>query len=213
MAAIPSPDRLEASELDSPEGHAEGHAEGIRGTLADAQAGVAQAFTQLVRAHERSVYSLALRALGSRAEAEDLAQEVFLQLHLGLDRIQSPDHLTFWLRRTVAHRAIDRLRKRHRHSGAREAAGLPDSGGRFDATRLADPAAPEGQDPLLVRRLGRLVAELPIVPRLVVVLRYQEDLDPAQIARVLGLSVNTVKSHLKRSLARLRARCTDRETL
>jgi RNA polymerase sigma-70 factor (ECF subfamily) len=53
------------------------------------------------------------------------------------------------------------------------------------------------------------VAELPAIPRLVVVLRYQEDLDPAEIARALDLSVNTVKSHLRRSLARLRARYTE----
>ena len=46
--------------------------------------------------------------------------------------------------------------------------------------------------------------QLAPVPRAVIVLRYQEDLDPTDIARALNLSVNTVKSHLKRSLAALR---------
>jgi RNA polymerase sigma-70 factor (ECF subfamily) len=68
------------------------------------------------------------------------------------------------------------------------------------ATEAADP------DPLLQRRLARLVGQLPPAPRAVLLLRYQEDLDPTAIARALGMSINTVKSHLKRSLAVLRDR-------
>jgi len=59
-------------------------------------------------------------------------------------------------------------------------------------------------DPLLQRRLRELVGALPPAPRAVIVLRYQEDLDPVEIARTLSMSINTVKSHLKRSLASLR---------
>ena len=59
-------------------------------------------------------------------------------------------------------------------------------------------------DPLLARRLAALLATLAPVPRLVLLLRFQEDLDPSDIARELGLPINTVKSHLKRSLERLR---------
>ena len=54
--------------------------------------------------------------------------------------------------------------------------------------------------------MTELVAELPPAARAVVVLRYQEDLDPVDIARTLEMSINTVKSHLKRSLTLLRAR-------
>jgi RNA polymerase sigma-70 factor, ECF subfamily len=52
--------------------------------------------------------------------------------------------------------------------------------------------------------LRRIVATLPERPRLVVTLRYQEDLDPAEIAEILDMPLNTVKSHLRRSLAILR---------
>jgi RNA polymerase sigma-70 factor, ECF subfamily len=79
------------------------------------------------------------------------------------------------------------------------------------ASQFEDPL--EAADPLLARRLERHLAALPAVARLVVILRFQEDLDPAEIAGVLDLSVNTVKSHLKRSLARLRADLSDRDTL
>ncbi len=208
MVAIPSSHPFEATGLE----HIEHQGDDGHDTLAQAKAGDARAFTRLVRTHERSVYSLALRALGSRAEAEDLAQEVFLQLHLGLNRLESPSHLVYWLRRTVTHRAIDRLRQRKRRPDPQESA--PDPAAMADSNAMGGSTATvEGEDPLLARRLRSLVAELPAIPRLVVVLRYQEDLDPAEIARVLDLSVNTVKSHLRRSLASLRARCTDRDTL
>lgn len=168
--------------------------------LSRAQSGDRRAFAELVCVQQRSVYGLALRALGRRADAEDLVQEVFLELHLHLDRIESPAHLGFWLRRTTAHRAIDRLRQRRRRPEPENLETLE------EAAHLGAASAPD-EDPLLVRRLERLLAELPAVPRLVVILRYQADLDPLDIARTLGLRVNTVKSHLKRSLARLRAEC------
>jgi DNA-directed RNA polymerase specialized sigma24 family protein len=61
-------------------------------------------------------------------------------------------------------------------------------------------------DPLLQRRMAELVAQLAPAARAVVVLRYQEDLDPVDIASTLDMPINTVKSHLKRSLSSLRAR-------
>ncbi|MGH8180182.1 MAG: RNA polymerase sigma factor [Steroidobacteraceae bacterium] len=63
---------------------------------------------------------------------------------------------------------------------------------------------------MLERCLRDLVLRLPPVPRVVVLLRYQDDLDPPEIARTLGVPLNTVKSHLKRSLALLRCRYEER---
>ena len=89
-------------------------------------------------------------------------------------------------------RAIDRLRREPR----------------FEMVPLEYAVVPvedeSREDPLLQRRLRGLVAGLSPAPRAVVLLRYQEDLDPVEIARALNMSVNTVKSHLKRSLASLR---------
>jgi RNA polymerase sigma-70 factor (ECF subfamily) len=59
-------------------------------------------------------------------------------------------------------------------------------------------------DPLLSDVLRRLIASLPESPRAVMVLRYQEDLDPAEIADILDMPLGTVKSHLQRSLTLLR---------
>ena len=161
--------------------------------LAAARTGDAAAFVRLVQSQQSRVFSLALRLTGQREEAEELAQDTFLQLHGNLERIQSPEHLRFWLCRTVTHRAIDALRRRTRRAKLVAVAGGED----------AVTAAPEA-DPFLQRRLRALLLQLPAVPRAVVVLRYQEGLAPTQIAAVLALSHNTVKSHLRRSLEWLR---------
>ena len=58
------------------------------------------------------VFSLALRFLRNREVAEELAQDVFLQCHRQIDRIQGASHATSWLRRAICHRSIDELRKR-----------------------------------------------------------------------------------------------------
>jgi RNA polymerase sigma-70 factor (ECF subfamily) len=110
--------------------------------------------------------------------------------------VSSEAHLAFWLRKVTVHRAIDRLRREPRHESAP-----------LEEAQLTAGEAHAG-DPILERRLRSLLGLLPPAARAVVLLRYQEDLDPADIARMLGMPVNTVKSHLKRSLAELRDRMT-----
>jgi RNA polymerase sigma-70 factor (ECF subfamily) len=66
-------------------------------------------------------------------------------------------------------------------------------------------------DPLLRDQLRRLVETLPEKARMVVVLRYQEDLDPTEISELLEMPISTVKSHLHRSLTLLRGRLRKRE--
>jgi RNA polymerase sigma-70 factor (ECF subfamily) len=161
--------------------------------LKRAQTGEIEAFRELVHAHQGSIYSLALRLLNVREDAQELAQDVFMLLNRHLADIVSAQHLRFWLRRTVCHRAIDRLRR------PRLAVVPLDA-----ATDLELPA--REHDSLMEGRLGQLIARLPVVPRAVLLLRYQEDLDPPEIAQALGLPLNTVKSHLRRSLALLRSR-------
>jgi RNA polymerase sigma-70 factor (ECF subfamily) len=160
--------------------------------LTRAIAGETAAFSTLVRAHQRTVYSVALRMLNDRHLAQDLAQEVFLQLHRKLADIQSASHLSFWLRRVTMNKAIDQLRRQPRYAQTS-----------LDEATLVAGESPD-TDPLMESRLRTLVASLTPAARAVVVLRYQEDLDPTEIAQTLKMSLNTVKSHLKRSLATLR---------
>jgi RNA polymerase sigma-70 factor, ECF subfamily len=163
-------------------------------TLAKAKGGDTSAFDVLVRRHQSMVFSLALHALRNRAAAEDLAQDVFLRLYRDIGCLESTPHVISWLRRVTSHRCIDELRRRRYQ---RELA--------MDAVPERS-VAPSTREMILEDRIQRLVASLPPRARMVVVLRYQEDLDPAEIADALQMPVNTVKSHLRRSLAVLRAR-------
>ena len=173
--------------------------------LARARSGERAALTVLVQAHQGTVYSLALRMLGTRGLAEDLTQDVFMQMSANLRGIASNRHLGFWLRQVTSNRAIDQLRRRSRFPTA----SLEDGAEFFGADDQADP--------LLQRYLRELLAHLSPPARAVLLLRYQEDLDPADIARTLDMPINTVKSHLKRSLETMRektsgmqpARCED----
>lgn len=160
--------------------------------LARARSGERTALTALVQAHQRSVYSLALRMLGTRDLAEDLTQDVFIHMSANLSGIASNRHLGFWLRQVTSHRAIDQLR----HRARLQMSSLEDGAEFFSAE---DPA-----DPLLQRHLRALLAHLSPPARAVLLLRYQEDLDPMDIARTLDMPINTVKSHLKRSLEIMR---------
>lgn len=170
----------------------DGAACSVADSFSPAHATSPDAFAALVRRHQRAVYSLAVRMLWDRQHAEDLAQEVFMQLYRNLALMQSDAHVTAWLRKVTMHQAIDRLRREPRY----ELVPLTGDPG--------VPAEPTEGDPLLQRELRALIARLPAAARAVVLLRYQEDLDPVEIAATLGMPVNTVKSHLKRSLSSLR---------
>ncbi len=167
--------------------------------LAQAKNGDQTAFAELVREHQAMVYSIARYFLRDGAIAEDLAQEVFIHLYQHLSSIESPDHLKFWLRKVTGHRCIDYAR-RQKSQAVKSSVSLDDA---------PEPVSIfEMPDSMMRSTIRRFVATLPEKPRLVVTLRYQEDLDPTEIAEVLEMPLNTVKSHLRRSLAILREKVT-----
>jgi len=155
-------------------------------------------FAEIVREHQAMVYSLALHALRDSAAAEDITQDVFLALHQNLTRMEGPGHIRHWLARVTSHRCIDEIRKRgYRRGPALEEVREP---GRYDADH----------DPLLRSRLRQMVAALPAPARLMILLRYQEEMELAEIARVLDVPVQTVKSRLHRALTLLRGKMSHR---
>ncbi|HEY1678347.1 MAG TPA: sigma-70 family RNA polymerase sigma factor [Candidatus Sulfotelmatobacter sp.] len=163
--------------------------------MSERQSAALPDFADLVRRHQSMVFSIARHFLADSAAAEELAQDVFMQLHANLATLKSEEHVTFWLRKVTAHRCIDYKRRRT----------LPQ-------VSLEDAPEPSVQsrtaDPLLSQRLRQLVASLPQKPRMIMILRYQEDLSPDEIAETLAIPLGTVKSQLQRSLAILREKVT-----
>ena len=95
------------------------------------------------------MFSIGLRMLQRRDAAEDLAQDVFLQLYRKLDSIESLEHLGFWLRRVASNLAIDRLRR------------VPYTARSRSMTSARSPRRTRRNDPLMSRELVRLLGELP----------------------------------------------------
>lgn len=138
------------------------------------------------------VFSIAYHFLRDRALAEEVAQEVFLELFVHLRELESPDHLRHWLRKVTGRRCIDQSRRKR----SRAQVSLDDAPEPFVWMPV--------EDPMLKQYIHQLIGALSDVPRLIVILRYQEDMSPTEIADLLEMPLSTVKSHLQRTLVLLR---------
>src|SRR5260370_37399411 len=151
-------------------------------------------FAEIVREYQAMVFSIGWHLLRDRSVAEELAQDVFLKLYQCWGSIESRAHAANWLRRAMTQRAIDQSRR----ARLRPRIGLDD---------VPEPSRPAQEPDLLMNeRLDTLIARLPERARAIVVLRFQEDMEPAEIAETLGVSVGAVESNLHRSLAWMRGR-------
>ena len=159
-----------------------------------AMAGDKAAFAVIVRETQSLVFSLGYHFLRDAALAEEIAQDVFLKLYRDLGSIQSASHLLAWLRRSTLNRCIDQSRSR----AYRNETPLDEL--------IEPPYISSTPDPIASKLLRRQVAALSETHRAVVLLRYQEGLEPSEIADLLGLPLNTVKSRLRRALQILRMR-------
>ena len=153
-----------------------------------------QDFESVVKQHQPMLYRVAFNFLRNVGAAEEVVQEVFLKLYKRLDTIESAEHIRAWLRRAVTRQCIDasRLGSRRKESQFED---LPEVVGE----------TPE-HDPLLNERLRRLVGSLPEQQRLIVILRYGEDLDSEEIGAILNMRPSTVRTQLQRALQVLRAK-------
>lgn len=161
--------------------------------------GDARAFEELVIAHQHRVFGVALRMLGNAAEAEDVAQEVFLRAHRALAGFRGEARLSTWLYAIASRLCLTRL-----GSGARRLGRLGDEAlaGVADE-RTADPSAEAERSELEVA-LQRAIGELDEERRIVVVLRDLEGLSYEEIAEALQLPIGTVRSRLHRARVDLR---------
>jgi RNA polymerase sigma-70 factor (ECF subfamily) len=155
-------------------------------------------FERLVDEHQSMVFSLAWRMTSDRGLAEEIAQDVFLEMDRHIGKLESPEHALHWLRRVTMNRSADALRRR-RVRGVDLWVEIEEIHG----------APVEERSSPLGARLEQLLATLPEPQRAALVLRYQEDLMPEEIAATLDTPLATVKSHLQRGLKLLRSKATN----
>jgi len=161
--------------------------------IQDGRAG--EAFERLVPAYRRRVFGLAYSLLCDRGAAEDVAQEVFVKLWQVLPRYDGRAQLSTWIYAITRNATVSAMRKRRRSLSLSDPVVEQEveSRGAIPAVEPADEA------------LWREVAALPDKQRQAVTLYYQDERGVEEVAAMMGLPVNTVKTHLHRARASLAA--------
>lgn len=157
----------------------------------------AEAFDALVPAFRKRVYGLAFSILRDRDAAEDVAQEVFVKLWNALGGYDGRAQLSTWIYAITRNAALTVIRRRRPEDSLSD----PEVMDRAEAATPAADSAAGIED----AGLWRLVEALPDHQRRVVTLFYQEDRSVEEVAAMLGMAPNTVKTHLFRARARLAA--------
>ena len=163
-----------------------------RAIVIAAQHGSDEAFSALVRLHQRRAYSVVRAIVLSHEDAEDAVQEGFLHAHRALDRFRPDQPFGAWLYRIMANAALDLVRRRK----VRDADELPDN----IALPFRDPAE-SGE---LRERLKAALLHLTDRQRAVIVLHDVEGFTHGEIGRTLGIPEGTARSDLHHARATLR---------
>lgn len=152
-------------------------------------------------AYQHRVFSIALRMLRDRGDAEEVAQEVFLRVHRSVREFRGEARLSTWLYAITSHLCLNQLKGGyHRRRATAEA---------LETLRAIDPGANPGAALEASEReaaLHRAIAELDEERRIVVVLRDLHGLAYEEIAAALDLPLNTVRSRLHRARMELKER-------
>lgn len=161
-----------------------------------AQAGDRAAYARLVERYARRVHDLARRMLRDPQEAEDVAQQAFWNAWRALDRFEPDRPFRNWLLRIASNLCRNRLAARARRKELRPRGG---------EEAVPEVEAPPGPPPLPTTDLAGAIEALPERYRLPVILHYVHHLPLQAVAEITGLGVATVKTHLFRGRAALRA--------
>ena len=155
------------------------------------RAGRTELFADLVDRHAPAVFRVVRASVSHEADAEDIAQEVFLASYRGLPRLREPARFRAHLLSIAARKVVDHLRRKLRREAPLPLRGDP-------------PARPAGCPLSIPAAVEQVVDALPPQARLVFALRHHEGLSCVQIARLLELKEGTVYSRLSRIHAAIR---------
>jgi RNA polymerase sigma-70 factor, ECF subfamily len=168
-----------------------------------AQHGDAAAFERIYQLHSRRVYSLCLRMVGNPAEAEDLAQEAFLQLFRKIQTFRGESAFSTWLHRLTVNVVLMRLRRKTGHESSLEELSEPDEETGAAPREIGTPDLRLAGSVDRVN-LERAVAELPPGYRQVFLLHDVQGYEHNEIAALMGCSIGNSKSQLHKARTRLR---------
>jgi RNA polymerase sigma-70 factor (ECF subfamily) len=167
------------------------------------------AFRELIDQHRDKVFNITYRMLGNRAEAEDVAQEVFITVFKTIDTFREESRFSTWLYRVTVNHTKNRIKYlARRHERDRDE--LDETSREANGAASGPPRNPQPDRALEGAQLEQLlqdaIAALDDEHRVVVVLRDVEDLSIEEICEITGLPDGTVKSRLHRARLVLRKR-------
>jgi RNA polymerase sigma-70 factor (ECF subfamily) len=180
--------------------------------IKSAQAGDREAFSSLAQRFERRVYTLALYYTRERADAEDLAQEVWLKVYRALHTFKGEASFYTWLRQIMVNTFLNHRRKEifrwgDHHATALELDANDDAGSDLLNSQLDKRAAgveEEYDRRILVERVFQALGELTAQQRLIFLLKHREGMTYEEIAKTFNCSTGTIKKTLFRAVAKLR---------
>ena len=167
--------------------------------------GDASGFEEIVREHTGKLVGLAWRLVGTREDAEELAQEAFLRLHRSLPDFRGDSLIGTWLYRTTTRLAIDFLRReriKRKVFFFRQDNDSPDPVELASDSRQTPAEIFQTQEAM--RSLRKSLQNLSSRQQVIFMLRHYEGLALKEIAEHLGLETGTVKAHLHRAVTQLR---------
>lgn len=171
--------------------------------VADARAGLPEAWEELLVRCRRTAYLVALQLLGSREDAKDVAQETLIRLVRSMDRFDPSRSITPWVAAIARNLVVDFVRRRRvRRADSLEALL---AGGGVDLQDAVDSPEVSAERRELQGRVARAVRRLPPLYREVIVLRDYQDLTYEEIAAALDIPRGTVMSRLHRARSLLRS--------
>jgi RNA polymerase sigma-70 factor (ECF subfamily) len=169
-----------------------------------------RAFNELVRAYERRVLTLVIRMLNNPADAEEVAQEVFVQVFKAIGTFRGDSKLSTWIYRIAINLCKNRMKYlKVRHVGEQDELGEVEERGALGGDRRANVGAVARPDEMMsgkqVEHIVRAaILELEPTFRECLILRDVEELSYEQIEEITGLPIGTVKSRIHRARAQLR---------
>jgi RNA polymerase sigma-70 factor (ECF subfamily) len=164
-----------------------------------------RAFRELVEVHRNTVYNLTFRMLGNRAEAEDVAQEVFITVFKTIDSFREESKFSTWLYRVTVNHCKNRIKYlARRHDRDRDELDDNSQAAGDGAPALARQPDRALEGAQLERLMQEAISTLDDEHRVLVVLRDVEDLTIEEICEITGLPDGTVKSRLHRARLALR---------
>jgi RNA polymerase sigma-70 factor (ECF subfamily) len=166
------------------------------------------AFEALVKRHQRNVFAMLYKLAPDWNDTADLAQEAFIRIWKGIDKLQNPRAFKSWMVQIVNNLFYDELRKRPRQTIIMSLDAPINGDDEHDSpTRdIADPAA--GPDELYDRKdlrqsVDKAIATLPRQFRTAIILREVQDLPYEEIAKITQTDIGTVKSRISRARAKV----------